>query len=149
MPVTRMTRTADRPGYLLRRAQDVLHAALAAAFGEHGATIAQYAILVFLDEEPGLSNAELARRAFLTPQTMNQTLRSLEDKRWVTRRPHPVHGRILQASLTPDGRTALLACQQIADVIEEQMLSLLSTGERRQLEAALRACVKALAERER
>jgi hypothetical protein len=31
---------------------------------------------------------------------MNQLLRELEHKRWVTRRPHPVHGRILQADLT-------------------------------------------------
>jgi DNA-binding MarR family transcriptional regulator len=148
-PITRTARTAERPRYLLRRAQDVLHASLTAAFREHGATVAQYAILVLLDEEPGLSNADLARRAFLTPQTMNQTLRSLEEKRWVTRRPHPVHGRILQASLTPDGRTALLTCQETADVIEEQMLSLLSAEERQQLEVALRACVRALTPGER
>jgi hypothetical protein len=37
----------------------------------HGATLAQYAVLTALDEEPGLSSAGLARRAFVTPQTMN------------------------------------------------------------------------------
>jgi len=49
---------------------------------------------------------------------MNQTLRNLEDKRWVARSPHPGHGRILQASLTQDGREALLACHEAADAIE-------------------------------
>jgi hypothetical protein len=34
-----------------------------------------------VDEEPGLSNADLARRAFLTPQTMHQMLRAPEGKR--------------------------------------------------------------------
>lgn len=54
---------------------------------------------------------------------MNQTLRGLEEKRWVTRRPHPGHGRILQADLTRDGRAALRACHRAADAIEDQMVA--------------------------
>ena len=91
-----------------------------------------------------LSNADLARRAFLTPQTMNQTLRGLEEKRWVTRRAHPGHGRILQADLTRDGRAALRACHRAADTIEDQMVAGLSPEDLRQLEAALHACIDAL-----
>jgi DNA-binding MarR family transcriptional regulator len=142
--VIRNARATGRPRYLLKRAQEVLRAALSTALGEHGATIAQYAVLTLLDEEPGLSNADLARRAFLTPQTMNQTLRSLEDKRWVTRSPHPGHGRIRQASLTPGGREALLACHEAADAIEERMLAGLRPRDRQQFESALRACIDAL-----
>src|SRR3981081_2299660 len=80
--------TTDRPGYLLKRAQAALHAALAGALREHGATLPQYAVLSALAEEPGLSNADLARRAFVTPQTLNQVLRELENKRWAPRPPH-------------------------------------------------------------
>lgn len=137
-------RTADRPGYLLKRAQAALNAALADALRGHGATIAQYAVLTALDEEPGLSNADLARRAFVTPQTMNQVLRELEEKRWVARHPHPGHGRILQAGLTQDGRTALRTCETVAGAIEEQMLGGLGPDRRRQLTAALRTCIEAL-----
>jgi DNA-binding HxlR family transcriptional regulator len=79
-------------------------------------------VLTALDEEPGLSNADLARRAFVTPQTMNQVLRELEQRHWVTRHAHPGHGRILQADLTHDGRQALRDCHQAADAVEEQML---------------------------
>lgn len=143
-PVTPMPRITDSPRYLLKSAQAALHAALTPALRDHGATIAQYAVLTFLDEQPGLSNADLARRAFLTPQTMNQTLRALEDKGWVTRRPHPGHGRIRPADLTPDGRAVLQACHEAAGVIEEQMLSGLSPQGRQQLETALRACIAAL-----
>ncbi len=99
--------TTDRPGYLLKRAQAALHAAMAGALREHGATVTQYAVLTALDEEPGLSNADLARRAFVTPQTMNQVLRELEQRHWVIRHPHPGHGRILQTDLTPAGRSTL------------------------------------------
>ena len=71
-------RVTAHPGYLLKRAQAALNAAMAGALRGHGATLSQYAVLTALDEEPGLSNAGLARRSFVTPQTMNQVLRELE-----------------------------------------------------------------------
>jgi DNA-binding MarR family transcriptional regulator len=138
--------STGRPGYLLKRAQSVLHAAMAAALHEHDATVGQYALLTALDEEPGLSNADLARRAFVTPQTMNQLLRELEHKRWVTRRPHPDHGRILQADLTQQGHAALRSCHQAVNAIEEQMLAGLSPARRQQLTAARRTCIEALSQ---
>ena len=143
-PVTPKPRITESPRYLLKRAQAALHAALGPVLRERGATVAQYAVLTVLAEEPGLSNAELARRAFLTPQSMNETLRSLEEKRWVTRRPLPGHGRIRQARLTKDGREALRACDEAAGAVEDQMLSELGPAHRQQLTAALRACIDAL-----
>jgi DNA-binding MarR family transcriptional regulator len=139
-------RTTESPGYLLKRAQAGLHAALAAALREHGTTVAQYAVLAALDEEPGLSNADLARRAFVTPQTMNQVLRDLEHKRWVTRQPHPGHGRILQAGLTQEGQASLRACHRAAGAVEEQMLAALTPARRQQLTAELRSCIEALSQ---
>lgn len=143
-PAARGPRITDGPGYLLKRAQATLHAALADALREHGATVAQYAVLTALDAEPGQSNADLARRAFVTPQTMNQVLRELEDKGWVSRHPHPGHGRILQASLSRDGQAALRACHQAASAVEERMTATLSPPRRQELAAALRACIDAL-----
>lgn len=143
-PVTPTPRVTDSTKYLLKRAQAALQVALTEALREHGVTVAQWAVLTVLDEEPGLSNADLARRAFVTPQTMNQVLRELEDKGWATRRPHPGHGRIRQAGLTEDGGSVLRCCQQACCAIEERMLAGLSAEDRRQLEAALRACIDAL-----
>ena len=138
--------TTGHPGYLLKRAQAALHAAMSAALHEHGATLAQYAVLTALDEEPGLSNAELARRAFVTPQTMNQVLRELEQRHWVIRHAHPGHGRILQADLTHHGRQTLRACHQAADAVEERMLAKLSPAGRQQLATALRTCIEGLSQ---
>jgi DNA-binding MarR family transcriptional regulator len=132
------------PGYLLKRAQAALNAAMAGVLREHGATLAQYAVLTALEEEPGLSNAALARRAFVTPQTMNQVLRELEQKGWVARHPDPAHARILQADLTPAGRATLRACHQAVNAIEEQMLAPLAPGDIAQFAATLQACIQAL-----
>ena len=134
------------PGYLLKRAQATLHAAMAGVLREHGATLSQYAVLTALDEEPGLSNAGLARRAFVTPQTMNQVLHELEQKGWVARHPDPAHARILQAVLTPAGRAALRACRLAVDAVEEQMLAPLAPGDIEQFTATLRACIQALSQ---
>ena len=139
-------RATDRPGYLLKRAQAVLHTGMEDALREHNATLAHYAVLAALDEEPGLSNADLARRAFVTPQTMNQVLRELEQKGWVARHRHPGHARILQANLTEVGHAVLQACHRAADVVEVQMLAPLTPAQRQQFTAMLRACIEALSQ---
>jgi DNA-binding MarR family transcriptional regulator len=136
--------TTDRPGYLIKRAQAALNAHMARALHEHGVTITQFAVLTALAEEPGLSNAELARRAFITPQSMNENLRELEQRTWVTRSRHPTHGRILQIELTEEGRATLQTCDATVTVIEQRMLAELDPGQRRQLATALRTCIAAL-----
>lgn len=136
--------TTDRPGYLIKRAQVVLNAHMTRALHEHGVTLTQFAVLTALADEPGQSNADLARRAFITPQSMNETLRDLEQRAWITRSRHPTHGRILRIELTDEGRTTLRDCDAAVTVIEQQMLAGLDAGRRRELAVALRACIDAL-----
>lgn len=136
--------TADRPGYLIKRAQAALNAHMTRALHEHGVTLTQFAVLTALADEPGLSNAELARRAFVTPQSMNENLRDLEQRAWITRRRHPTHGRILQIELTDEGRATLRSCDKTVTVVEQRMLGDLDRDQRHQLAAALRSCIAAL-----
>jgi DNA-binding MarR family transcriptional regulator len=136
--------TTDRPGYLIKRAQAALNAQMARALHEHGVTLAQFAVLTALAEEPGLSNAELARRAFITPQSMNENLRELEQRGWIIRSHHPTHGRIRRTELTEQGRTTLKHCDATVTAIEQRMLAGLDPDQRHQLAAALRTCIAAL-----
>ena len=78
--------------------------------------MATYAAMAALAEDPGLSNAELARRCFVTPQTMNRVVRDLTEEGLVVRAPSPDHGRILQTSLSETGRARVAACRQDVDV---------------------------------
>jgi len=138
--------TTARVGYLIKRAQMVLHDAMADALGSHGLTVTQFAVLTALDEEPGLSNADLARRAFVTPQSMHTVLQELERLQLVVRNPHPQHQRILQAALTGAGRRTLTSAATAVDAIEEQMLRKLSRPARSRLASALSSCIDSLAE---
>ena len=109
-----------------------------------GVTTPQNAALSVLAEEPGLSNAKLARRSFVTPQTMNQILARLETAGLVERRPHPEHGRVLQAYLTEEGERLRRRCAERVDAVEERMVSGLSEDERSRLLGLLRECSAAL-----
>ena len=139
-----MARPAEeRVGYVLKQAQQALRAAMDEALRGRGLTTAQYAALSALEETPGLSGAEVARRCFVTPQTMNEMMGHLEAAGWVERR-RGEDARVLRTYLTPAGQEVLGACHQAVEAIEERMVSRLNERERRQLLARLRRCIDAL-----
>jgi DNA-binding MarR family transcriptional regulator len=102
-----------------------------------GVTVTQLGVLGRLQASPGLSNAELARQSFVTPQTMSVILVRLEADGLAVRRPHPEHGRILLAELTPDGRTVLEQALSRADAVEACALGALDPDVRPLLLASL------------
>src|SRR5580700_3471046 len=135
-----------RVGYLIKRAQMVLHDAMADALGSHDLTVTQFAVLTGLHEEPGLSNADLARRAFVTPQSMHAVLQGLERLQFVVRRPHPQHLRVLQAELTETGRRTLKSANNSVNAVEEQMPRKLPTRARGRFSSPPSFCIDSLAE---
>ncbi len=131
-------------GYVLKALQQALRAAMDEALRGRGLTTPQYAALTWLAAGGALSGAELARRSFVTPQTMNGIIVNLEAAGLVVRHADPSDARVLQADLTHSGRARLDDCQQAIDAIEEQMVSGLRIEERQWLLDALRRCVTAL-----
>jgi DNA-binding MarR family transcriptional regulator len=95
--------------YLLRQAWQGLSGAMEIALRPHGLTGAQYGVLSVLRHHPGASGADLARACNITPQAMNGVLATLERESLIERRQHPTHGRILQVTLTEEGRRRLEA----------------------------------------
>jgi DNA-binding MarR family transcriptional regulator len=94
-------------GYALKLAQQALRARLDGGLRDIGLTTPQYAVLTYLEKEPGASNAALARRSFVTPQTMQSILVGLERSGFILRSPHPEHGRIQSTELSAKGRHVL------------------------------------------
>src|SRR6516165_10089929 len=75
-------------GYLLRQAQAAARLSLERALAELGATPPQFVVLTMLKAYPGLSGAELARVALLTPQTVSVIIRNLERDGAIRKSPH-------------------------------------------------------------
>ncbi|WP_407160371.1 MarR family winged helix-turn-helix transcriptional regulator [Bradyrhizobium sp. STM 3557] len=108
-------------GYLLRQAQGAARLSLERALAELGVTPPQFLVLTMLKAYPGLSGADLARVALLTPQTVGVIIRNLERDGAIAKTPHPVHGRMLQWTLTPHGLDLLQKCRRHAQALERRL----------------------------
>jgi DNA-binding MarR family transcriptional regulator len=131
-------------GYLLMCVHRALRAAIDETLRPHGFTLPQVTVMFALARKSGLSTAELARRAFVTPQAMGEVLAGLEAKGCVIRRAHDSHGRILPTELTEAGIEARALCHEILAKAEGLMLSGLSAEERQSLGALLERCLEGL-----
>ena len=110
----------------------------------HGLTATQYTALSVLASRSGLSNAQLARRSYITPQSMSQLIGALERQKLIERIPDPDHRRILRAQLTRKGKRVLAECDAAVDDMERRMLRDLPASEHDTLRAQLIACVRGL-----
>jgi DNA-binding MarR family transcriptional regulator len=108
-------------GYLLRQAQAASRLTLERSLGELGVTVPQFVVLTMLKAYPGLSGAELARVALLTPQTVGVIISNLERDGAIQKTPHPVLGRRLQWTLTRHGTTLLDECRKRAMAQERRL----------------------------
>jgi len=79
-----------------------------------------------LGARPGLSNAQLARRALMTPQAMIEILSKLENRGLVRREVDPSHARILRAELTGAGNDLLAEANPAINSIQDDILATLS-----------------------
>lgn len=117
--------TMDDPfatiGFALKMAQQALRTHMDAALLRIGLTTPQYAVLNLLMVEPGASNAALARRSFVTPQTMQGIVVALERAGFIVRAPHPDHGRVQTTELTDRGREVLKAASEIVACAEVRL----------------------------
>jgi DNA-binding MarR family transcriptional regulator len=130
--------------YVVARLERAIRKAISERVRPYGLTTLQYTTLSVLGARGGLSNAQLARRAYMTPQSMSEVLEALEQRGLVKRGTLPGHRRIHPATLTGQGRKILAACDKAVDEIEQEMLSGLEPGQREMLRNWLLRAVRAL-----
>lgn len=109
--------------YLLRQAQAATRLTLERALADLGVTPPQFVVLTMLRAYPGLSGADLARVAMLTPQTVGVIIRNLERDGAIRKTPHPIHGRVLQWTLTRRGGTLLDRCRRHVQGVERRLVA--------------------------
>jgi DNA-binding MarR family transcriptional regulator len=112
--------------YLLRQAQAASRLTMERALADLGVTPPQFVVLTMLRAYPGLSGADLARVALLTPQTVGVIIRNLERSGAIRKTPHPVHGRVLMWTLTRRGGTLLDRCRRHVKALERRLTAGLS-----------------------
>lgn len=139
---------SPRLTYLVGRLERVVRKRIAEAVRPFDLSVAQYTVLSVLRARSHLSNAQLANRAFITPQAMNEVVQTLEAQKLVTRRPDPSHGRIVQLKLTARGTETLRKCDAAVRALEKIMLAGVADEAREALRSSLVNCVQALEQRD-
>ncbi|PPH39654.1 MarR family transcriptional regulator [Rathayibacter sp. AY1B7] len=131
-------------GYLLKEASSALRAAMEAVLRPLGMTVTHYSCLELLAQRPGLSNSELARGAFVTRQSMNVLLQTLERDGVVTRPDAAPVGKALPTRLTERGRRSLAEASAAVRGVELRMLEGLAEEERQAAARLLRGMIRSL-----
>lgn len=127
----------ERVGLHVKRVEQELMAAKNEVLRPLGLTVPQYAALLLLAENPGMSAAALARGCLVTPQTMATVLGNLETKSLVRRHPHRWHRNVMEVQLTDDGKALLDRADTAATAIERGIAANFSATERAELIAML------------
>ena len=140
MPVS----VAKRLGYALKRAQHALRMNMDEVLKPVGLTMAQYAVMCALEAEPGMSNARLARAAFVTAQTMQGVLSNLERVGIVERTPDSGNARVLRGVLSAKGTKVLREAHRAVAVVEARMVASVGSDAAGSLAEALYKCAEDL-----
>lgn len=115
--------------YLLRQASAANRLNMERALADLGVTLPQFFVLTMLGAYPGISGADVARLALLTPQTVSVIMGNLEKMDAIARQPHPVHGRIQTIALTDAGKALLAQCKVRATALDKQLRAGLTPDE--------------------
>jgi DNA-binding MarR family transcriptional regulator len=135
----------QRIGYLVKHLQQVFHRSSEEGLRKIGLSMAQYAVLRALADAPGAPAAELARRTFVTRQSLRDVLSGLRTAGLASVADRPTAGRSRPVTLTDHGRELLGQADEIVFEVERRMLAELSPDDVRRLGGLLSACLAGLA----
>jgi DNA-binding MarR family transcriptional regulator len=119
----RKRRPALRLAYVIGSLDRILRRRMTEALAPLGLTLSQFTAMSVLDARGQASNAQLAERSLITPQSANEVMNAMAARGWITREPDPTHGRIVLLQLTDEGREVLRQCEQAVRTIEAAMLT--------------------------
>ncbi len=145
--VDREEAPSPQPGtsYAIARLQQLVLGSVSEIASKHDLTALQFTTLSVLNRHGApLSNSQLARRSFMTAQSMHEVIDRLERAGLIKRNPHPNHRRKRPASLTAKGRRVLAACESAVADFETQMLRGFSRAEQARFLAMLKTAVRNL-----
>jgi DNA-binding MarR family transcriptional regulator len=126
----KMDRIYKRPGYLIRRAQQVSVAKFMDQCKQFDVTPVQYACLVAINENPGIDATRLASLIAFDRSTLGSVLERLLSKKLIFRTSSKIDKRIKLVAISSEGIKLLRAIEPFVEKAQDRMLSALSKVER-------------------
>ena len=66
-------------------------------------TLDQWLVLNMIIDFPGITQTEIAERVFKDKASVTRIIDLLDTNQYVTRKPHPTHGKMIQIDITKKG----------------------------------------------
>jgi DNA-binding MarR family transcriptional regulator len=136
-------------GFALKRLQQSLRSRMDGALAEYGLTSPQYAVLALVAEQPGISNAELARRSFVAAPTMLRILDALSNAGLIERADPTPEQRVRGTVLTRRGAKQLAAASTHVQELEDLLVAQTTPAHAKIIMTWLRTSAEQLTDRPR
>jgi DNA-binding MarR family transcriptional regulator len=124
-------------GYLLVVSADRMSRAWHDAMRAHGINPRQFSMLASIAHDPGISQAELARRVMITPQSLSESIGRLIGAGLIARTAAEP-GRAAHLALTDAGRALLDEAYPVVEAVNTDGFAALTGEERADLARLLR-----------
>ena len=134
----------ESPGYLLRRAQQLLNPRVEALFAERELTLTQWIALKLLRDHMVSTGAELARHLGHNSGATTRLIAQLEARGFLQRRRRDDDRRLVALELTEAGKAAVAAMTPVVAGLWRTLLADFSNDEAATMVALLRRLVDRL-----
>lgn len=122
---------SERPGYLIRRLNQIHYAIFFQECKQYRITPVQYGMLTALSVTPGIDQKTLGHELGLDRTNTADVLKRLEERGLVKRVPSAVDGRVKNAFITPEGEKITGTMYQAMATSQERLLAPLSPADRK------------------
>lgn len=133
------------PIHLLHRAGQCAGDVFQGEFGNSDLTPRQYAVLVTVSQNEGLSQTDLVAQTGVDRSTLADIVRRMLKKGLLHRRRTKEDARAYAVRLTDEGKRVLQSCEPLVHRVDERILEALPTQHREQFVADLAVIIEALA----
>lgn len=125
-----MSPLSSLPTWVLSSAATRSHQVLHHHLTQAGVTGYEYRCLAALAGQDPMSQAKLGNAAALDPRDVTHTVRALEQRGFVLRKPDSSHGRRMLVSLTDEGLQLTRRLSRVMDEVQDQVFQRLDFEER-------------------
>lgn len=132
------------PLHLLHRAGQCAGDVFALEIGETDVTPRQYAVLLTVSKDEGLSQTDLVERTGVDRSTLADIVRRMLKKGLLQRRRTKEDARAYAVRLTEEGWRVLRACEPIVQRVDERILQALPAKSREQFLSDLALIIEAI-----
>jgi DNA-binding MarR family transcriptional regulator len=130
-PSAKMVPLTSRPGFLIRRLNQIHYAMFFEECKDFNITPVQYGMLTALSVSPGLDQKALGLAVGLDRTNTADVLKRLEERGLVKRRQSEEDGRVKHAFITPEGEKTTKAMYSAMLMAQQRLLAPLSDADKK------------------